>query len=135
MSRTAVNITAQPVPADLTPASLDAEVIGRLARLGETVGQDLLGQVSALFLADADIQLGALRQAIEQFDPGAVIRIAHTIRGASSNLGATKLGELCTVLELAAERGELSDAGPLLVAVTTELARVRAALISPPVSQ
>ena len=40
---------------------LDAEVIARLKRLGEDAGQDLLGELTTIFLADADIRMAELR--------------------------------------------------------------------------
>jgi HPt (histidine-containing phosphotransfer) domain-containing protein len=107
---------------------LDTEIIGRLRRLGEGVNEDLLGQLTVLFLTDADVQIHDLRQAIEAADAVAIVGAAHSLRGASANLGATGLVELCSSLETDAAADDLSSAVRLVDALVVELARVRSAL-------
>jgi HPt (histidine-containing phosphotransfer) domain-containing protein len=108
--------------------TLDAGVVGRLERLGEESGEDLMGRLAALFLADADTQVAALRQAVAERDAAATARSAHALGGAGANLGATGLARLCARLELGGAKGNLVGSGPLLDAVGAELARVRSAL-------
>jgi two-component system sensor histidine kinase/response regulator len=108
--------------------ALDAGVVGRLERLGEESGEDLMGRLAALFLADADTRVAALRQAVAERDAAATARSAHALGGAGANLGATGLARLCARLELGGENGNLVGSGPLLDAVGAELARVRSAL-------
>jgi PAS domain S-box-containing protein len=108
--------------------ALDAGVVGRLERLGEESGEDLMGRLAGLFLADADTQVAALRQAVAERDAAATARSAHALGGAGANLGATGLARLCARLELGGANGNLVGSGPLLDAVGAELARVRSAL-------
>jgi two-component system, sensor histidine kinase and response regulator len=110
---------------------LDARVVGRLERLGEKAGEDLMGQLAVLFLADADARVVALRQALAGDDAGAVVRSAHTLSGASANLGATDLARLCATLATDSAAGDLAGRRALLEEVETELGRVRSALGSP----
>ena len=107
---------------------LDAVIIGRLVRLGESTGDDLLGQLAALFLSDAEVHVVALREAIAHADAAAVVRSAHTLSGASANLGATALARLCATLAADSAVGDLEGSESLLVALEDELARVRSAL-------
>jgi CheY-like chemotaxis protein/HPt (histidine-containing phosphotransfer) domain-containing protein len=107
---------------------LDAAIIGRLERLGESTGDDLLGQLSTLFLSDAEVRVVALREAIARADAAAVVRSAHTLSGASANLGATALARLCATLAADSAVGDLGGSEALLVALEDELARVRSAL-------
>jgi CheY-like chemotaxis protein/HPt (histidine-containing phosphotransfer) domain-containing protein len=109
---------------------LDAEVVARLRRLGESAGEDLMGQLASLFLSDADTRVGALRQAIARDDAAAVVRSAHTLSGASANLGATALARLCATLAADGAVGDLLGGDALLDALEDELDRVRAALAS-----
>lgn len=109
-------------------AVLNAEVIGRLERLGKAAGEDLKGQVAVLFLADADVRVVALREALAEDDAAAVVRAAHTLSGASSNVGATDLARLCATLETAGVAGDLLGGGAMLDAVEAELGQVRSAL-------
>jgi HPt (histidine-containing phosphotransfer) domain-containing protein len=115
-------------PRDFTQPVLDVDVISRLERLGESVGEDLMGNLAALFLADADHQVAKLREALARRDRSAVRQGAHTLRGSSANLGAARLGRVCDRLETAGLNGDLETGAGLLDAVITELGRVRGAL-------
>jgi HPt (histidine-containing phosphotransfer) domain-containing protein len=50
---------------------------------------------------------------------------AHSLRGSSATLGASKLADLCNVLKEAAAKGILEDANDLLAKVTSQTAEVR----------
>lgn len=107
---------------------LDAEIIGRLERLGESTNQDLLGQLIALFRTDADTRIDDLRRALAEGDAGAVLSAAHSLRGASANLGARGLSDLCARLESDAALSDLSTADLMLDALEAELLQVHNAL-------
>jgi CheY-like chemotaxis protein/HPt (histidine-containing phosphotransfer) domain-containing protein len=110
---------------------LDAEVVKSLQRLGEEAGEDLLGQLADLFLADADSRIVTLRDALAAEDGPALIHCAHTLCGASANVGAAELARLCAQLATDGTVGELEDTKVLLRSVEGELTRVRAALKEP----
>jgi two-component system sensor histidine kinase/response regulator len=107
---------------------LDPEIINRLRRLGEGLNEDLLEQLTVLFLTDAAVQVHDLRKAIASADAVAVVGSAHALRGASANLGAIGLVSICSSLEADAADDDLSSAPRLVDALVVELARVRAAL-------
>ncbi len=111
-------------------AVLDVEIVERLGRLGEAAGEDLLGQLAVMFLADADARVVALHEAIARDDAAAVVRSAHTLSGSSANLGASVLARLCTTLAADSAVGDLMGGETLLVALEDELGRVRSALRS-----
>ena len=99
--------------------------------MGRAAGQDLFAQVTVLFLADADSLRAALRDAIARHDAAAIVGAAHTLGGASANLGATRLASLCARLSATAASGALLGTAALLDAVEAEMAKVRAALDVP----
>jgi two-component system, sensor histidine kinase and response regulator len=107
---------------------LDPEVVGRLESLGKSAGEDLMGQLAVLFLADADERVATLRQALAGHDAAALARSGHTLGGASANLGATGLARLCGTLATDGAAPDLVDLGAVVDAVEAELARVRTAL-------
>jgi two-component system sensor histidine kinase/response regulator len=107
---------------------LDTAIINRLARVGRAAGEDLVGQLTVLFLDDASVQVAAVRAALAAGDAATVARYAHTLRGASANLGATRLARLCATLVTNGTAGDLAGGATLLDAVETELGRVRGAL-------
>ncbi len=117
---------AEPTGPD-TPA-LDAQVVTRLERLGNAAGEDLMAQLSTLFLADADVRLSAMRLAFAGGDDAELIRSAHAMTGASANVGASVLAGLCATLEADGLSGCLAEGQDQLDAVQSELGRVRLAL-------
>jgi two-component system sensor histidine kinase/response regulator len=126
---------AQPPGADATASTspvLDAMVVGQLALLGKAAGEDLIGQLATVFLADSESRVAALHAAIADGDGAAVAETAHTMLGASANLGATELANLCAALEAKGAEGDLAGAGVLMTAIEVELGRVRSALVSSP---
>ena len=115
--------SAEPAPAALNPV-----VIERLIRLGKDAGEDLMGQLAALFLLDAASKIAALHASLATSDAPALVLAAHSLRGAAGNLGATDLARVCTALESDGSAADLARAGTLLGELETELARVRIAL-------
>jgi CheY-like chemotaxis protein len=111
-------------------AVLDVGTVERLERLGDATGEDLLGELAPLFLADADARVVSLRQAIARDDAAAVVRSAHTLSGASANLGATVFARLCATLAADSSVGDLTGGEVLVDALEDELDRVRSALVS-----
>ncbi len=124
----ATTTTGRPPPDASEKPALDHEVIDRLERLGRETGEDLLGQVATLFLADAEVRIVSLRDALDREDGPALIQSAHTMCGASANLGAAELARLCARLATDGAVGDREDGQALLQSVETELTRVRLAL-------
>jgi CheY-like chemotaxis protein len=110
---------------------LDPEVVGRLERLGEAAGEDLMGQLTTLFLADARVRVAALRQGLTRDDAAAVARSAHMLSGSSASLGAAELARVCAALATVSATGDLLSGRVQVDAVETELERVRLALCPP----
>ena len=96
------------IKGDTAPAAdskpiLDAHATGQL--------RDLLGAHAApivdSLLGDLPKRLELLRAAIERGDVNAVRHEAHTMKGSSSNLGASAFAELCALLSTHCKSGEL----------------------------
>jgi two-component system sensor histidine kinase/response regulator len=109
----------------------DAEAGGGAADFVVTI----IGQ----YLADASALMAELKAAVEERNPPALKRTAHSLRGASAAVGAHRMAALCQELEtlaggtLAGESApdghpSLEDGPALLPALEHELTRVRAAL-------
>ncbi|MDQ1535467.1 MAG: two-component system, sensor histidine kinase and response regulator, partial [Actinomycetota bacterium] len=119
-------VVVAPVPVD-GDFPLDPE---RLATLRELDGGDgeLLNAVVSGFVGDSTRQLVDVSTALRQGDPGSVERTAHSLRGASANLGATTLADLCGELEALARATALGMAPDLLESIRAEHLRVCSAL-------
>jgi len=97
-----------------------------LDRLGGD--RDLLETIHRVFLEDAPLQISKLREALEANDAAVAERRAHTIKGASANIGATAMRERASKMELAARDGDLDQVGSLLDGLQEEFERVRTAI-------
>ena len=111
-------------------AALDMEVVEHLRRLGESVGEDLIGQLTLIFVEDSEVAISALREALGDGDTAAVVRLTHALNGASANLGATDLSRMFAALERIAVAGGPLEPAPPIDAIETEFGRVRSALRS-----
>jgi two-component system sensor histidine kinase/response regulator len=107
---------------------LDPRIVARLERLSLAAGEDLIGQLSTVFLADADTRMLAVRDALANADAAMVVRTAHSMIGASGNVGARKLAGLWATLEADGATGDLSGCLVQLDALGAELVLVRSAL-------
>jgi CheY-like chemotaxis protein len=118
-----------PADASERPA-LDPDVVARLEQLGATTGEDLMGQVAVLFLADAETRMVVLREALARADGPTLIESAHTMCGASASLGAADLARLCARLATDGAVSDPEEGKALLQSVEAELERVRCALVA-----
>ncbi len=85
---------------------------------------EFMCELIGIFLDDAPRQVESLRQAIERQDSGAVLRTAHRIKGASTNLGADSLAALCARLEQDGRSGHTVSLDAMMERVDSEFARV-----------
>ena len=82
-------------------------------------------ELAEVFFSEADMRLAELREAAGRGDAAGLTRAAHTLKGASGNMGARRLAALCQELEEAGHSGDLSKVRDLLPDVETEIPRVR----------
>jgi two-component system, sensor histidine kinase and response regulator len=116
------------VPGGGSTDPLDQSVVMNLRELQEEGEPDILAELGELFLEDVTPQLEALRGAIERGDASSVERVTHTLKGSSSNMGATRMATLCEELEDVGRSMDLSRAPVLIERLEAEFRRVREAL-------
>jgi CheY-like chemotaxis protein/HPt (histidine-containing phosphotransfer) domain-containing protein len=89
---------------------LDDAVIADL----ETLDGDALAALVALYLDEAAKHLSDLGGAVDRADMPMVARLAHTLRGNSSTLGAAHVARIAAELETTANAGDPTPAAALL---------------------
>ena len=77
-----------------------------------------------VFLNALPGRLNELNNAIEKNESEIVRRVAHTLRGTSSQFGAARLAELCQRVENKGKTGNLVDMGSLYDEIKAEVQRV-----------
>ena len=108
--------------------SVDRSVLQSLRDLQEEGEPDILTELINLFLDDAPIRLRSIREAAAKGDAHALEKNAHTLKGSSQNMGATRMGALCAELQEAGSAGDLARAPELVDLLTAEFERVDAEL-------
>ncbi|NOS77360.1 MAG: PAS domain S-box protein [Nitrospira sp.] len=122
--------TVQPAvsaAAKIDGPTIDPLVFDGLRVLSDEDDPGFLSRIIGHFLADTPTRLTALGTACRKGRAEDVQRIAHSLKGSASNLGALGLARVCDQVSAAAERG--LDAVPgLLADLELEFQRVRAQL-------
>lgn len=97
-----------------------------LERIGGNM--ELFNEVISLFLGELPTQIQSLQDAVEKGDAPLVRRLAHTIKGASGNVGGVSLQKAAHQMEMSAEKCDLSQAMKMLEKVRVESVKLREAL-------
>ena len=84
-------------------------VVEELLALGEGGDPELLLDLIEMFAADAPSKVQAVREGFESQDFETVERAAHSLKGSSGNLGATKLQLACERMQAASRNHELDE--------------------------
>jgi CheY-like chemotaxis protein len=111
-------------------APLDRTVLSVLSDLQQPGGPSLVGKVIGIYLDSAQEIKDRLIAAIANVDRTVVRETAHALKSSSSNVGATRLAELCKRLERMAREDDLSGAESLQKDLEDEYPRVVEALQS-----
>ena len=93
-----------------------------LARLCDDEG--IAAEVMSVFFSDMPRQLALLGEAFDAADPALVKRQAHTIKGASGNVGAAAMRLVAYEVEKAAGLGDLIEARRCFDRLRAELERL-----------
>ena len=97
---------------------MDEQVISSLREVMEGGFADLLDT----FLSDSEERIDQLHNAQEARD---LMAVAHSFKGSSSNMGATRLALLCGQLEERAQKKQLADIKELVIEINDEYQMVR----------
>ena len=135
------DVLARWIPADGQPTLSVAPTIPHVQpvfqiaeRLAELRGPDpeqnneVLARIAAMFNAQARDAITTLGTAIAARDAETVQAVAHRLKGAAGNLGATAMANLCQELETLARDRRLDHGPDLLNRLGTEYDLVREAL-------
>ena len=76
------------------------------------------------FITDSERKLEEMGQVVEAGDPETLRKLAHSLKGSSSNVCALKLSELARELEAMGKEGETSGADYALAQLKLEFSQV-----------
>lgn len=109
------------IPPHALPPPIDGE------RLEEATGGDaeFTAELLTAFVDDSATRLALLAQAVSDRRMDAVAAEAHTIKGSSANVGASRMQQLASRIEAAARRADVADLDADTAKLQLELARVK----------
>jgi len=71
------------------------------------------------FTSEASLLIHLIKQSIQHQDSAAIAAYSHSFRGASLNMGAIALAQMCDILETDARRNQLSGTCTWLAEIET----------------
>ena len=99
---------------------------GMMTRVMED--EDLAKEIVAAFLEDIPRQIAALRVCLEGGDARGAGRQAHTIKGASANVGGERLREVAAEMEVSGKAGDLAAVTGRLAELDDRFDRLKQAM-------
>ena len=99
-----------------------------LAHLARACGHATVVCLIDIFLEDSEVRLAALQHALSRANVDALVREAHSLKGASGNLGAINVATLCGQIEQQAMAQALTELAPLSEELTRQLAAAQSLL-------
>jgi len=109
-------------------ATLDQEAIDNLRALDPEGGDTFLREIIGIFLEDTPMRIAEIDQSLAAGDAATFIRASHTIKGASSNVGAAALRAVAEKLEHRAKKEGLANVTALVDELKTAFATAQTAL-------
>jgi HPt (histidine-containing phosphotransfer) domain-containing protein len=83
--------------------------------------EELANEIFGVFLEDVPRNYTALKESFDNGDSHSVQSLAHTLKGASANVGALALQEVAYQIEAAADSGDMDKAGSLISKIEEQL--------------
>jgi two-component system sensor histidine kinase/response regulator len=105
--------------ADATIA-LNQRALDNIRSLDPDGEAGVLREVIGIYIDEAPGHLASLRQALSRHDATELARVAHAMKSASHNVGASQLGEACRQLEHASRAGDLQAAAEGVATIETQ---------------
>lgn len=109
-----------------TPRESDGSAVVNtavLGRLRENVGN--LAPVIGVFLRALDRRVAELDQAVQARDAQAINKVAHTMKGSSSQFGAEELANLCLLAENMGKSGNIQQVDRIHQQIVESAARMK----------
>jgi len=111
-----------------TTVVLDEAVLADLREYQSPGEPDFVTELIGIFGEDLTSRLAQISAGLQAGDAKRVREAAHALKGASGELGARRMREICERLELSAAQGSLADAPAMARELEDEAVQVRAAL-------
>lgn len=99
---------------------INMQIINSLIELGSGEKKSFLKEIIELYMQQAPMYIEGIKKAFYEKDALKMSKTAHSLKGASLNVGAKLLAELCKNIEIKGKNNDLSNIDNIL----TELEEV-----------
>ena len=104
--------------------ALNQRALDNIRALDPDGSAGVLAEAVGIYLSETPSQLAALRAAATCGDMAEVARLAHALKSASQNVGASQLGELCLQLEQLGKSAAVEAARAMLARLESQFVAV-----------
>jgi HPt (histidine-containing phosphotransfer) domain-containing protein len=129
-----IEAVAVPAPIDPFPtgappgAAVDGAVLAELREYQKLGEPDFVTELIGIFNNDVSYRLSQMKAGLRAGDARQVSQAAHALKGASGELGAVGLREICARLESSTAQGSMESIAPMLRELEAEADRALATL-------
>lgn len=116
-------------PTSQTSAETSHLQIAQFNELRELLEEDFVDLIH-MYMKDSELRVQEMQNALTEQNNRLGYEATHTLKGASSNLGATHLTELCYQLQEACRNNQIEHQQVLIEAITTENQAVNAEIMT-----
>jgi PAS domain S-box-containing protein len=109
---------------EIESASLDRKALDRIA----SIQPGLLNKVVSIYLKSSTGFIEAIRSAAASGDTTVLMKASHSLKSASTNIGAIMLADLCKELEMKGKTNNTEEVLQIVDTLKAEYERVRVAL-------
>jgi HPt (histidine-containing phosphotransfer) domain-containing protein len=110
------------------PTAAIVDRVGLLDRLGGD--EDLLREITSIFLDEYPILIQEIRTAVATLDAKAIERAAHSLKGSVANFGAPGATRAALRLETLGRKGQMEEAPLALDDLVLEFQQLHPALLA-----
>lgn len=96
----------------------------------EEIMEDEFSELIQVYIADSDPRIQALQKAYDEKNCVALSEISHSFKGASGNISALPLADLCFKLEDKARLDILEGIPALIISIDSEYQNVKSILLT-----
>jgi HPt (histidine-containing phosphotransfer) domain-containing protein len=93
---------------------IDMDIIRELKKMNETEEDDFFGEILTLFQTELPGLQKEIYNSYKEDNLFKMAKAAHTLKGASLNLGATDLANICDKLEVAGKENQIKIINDLM---------------------
>lgn len=86
---------------------------------------DFISDIVGDYLREMQKHVADLKGSLEHKDHALLVRAAHTVKGASANVGAHRVRDVAAKLEMIAKKGVVDGSESMIDLIAQEIARVK----------